>query len=380
MKRISIKPRDNWQAEVEKWGMIYHTHEGELYWDESAYYEFDAQDVEALETSSQELHNLCLEAVDRIIKKKDFDRFHIPLQARAAITRSWNSKQDGIYARMDLAYDGESSPKFLEYNADTPTTLLEAAVVQWQWSQDVFPGSDQFNSIWEALTHQWQQLRQRGKWQNWVHFSHGESVEDLMTVSLLRDSAEEIGIITKGMHMEDIGWADKEKLFIDLDDEVMTTIFKLYPWEWMIDEPFGLCALETLDKVEWLEPIWKMLLSNKMILPVLWEMFPGHQNLLPAFFGEAKGMSSYVRKPVFSREGSNVQVVKNGIVIEETMGSYGSEGMIYQGLADIPDFDGNKPVFGSWIVGHEPCGIGIRECNGWITTDLSRFVPNIIKC
>lgn len=378
MKRISIEPRPNWQAEVEKWGLVYHTHENEPYWNESAYYELSSKDVSELENATLDLHNLCLEAVDRIVSKRDFDRFKIPLQAREAIVRSWKNREDGIYGRMDLAYDGVNPPKFLEYNADTPTALLEAAVIQWQWSQDVFPGSDQFNSIWEAITHQWQELRIRGKWNGWVHFSHGESLEDLMTVSLLRDSAEEIGIHTKGMHMEDIGWADKEKLFIDLDDEIMTQIFKLYPWEWMVEEPFGICALETLDKVQWIEPIWKMLLSNKMILPELWEMFPGHKNLLPAYVGDPNGMTSYARKPVFSRDGANVQIVKDGMVLEETGGTYGDKDLIFQGFADLPEFDGNRPVFGSWVVGHEPCGIGIRECNGWITTDLSRFVPNII--
>jgi glutathionylspermidine synthase len=36
-----------------------------------------------------------------------------------------------LYGRFDLAYRGDGPPKLLEYNADTPTALFEAAVVQW---------------------------------------------------------------------------------------------------------------------------------------------------------------------------------------------------------------------------------------------------------
>ena len=56
-----------------------------------------------------------------------------------------------MYGRFDLAYDGTTPPKLLEYNADTPTSLLEAAVIQWRWQQDMRPERDQFNSIHERL-------------------------------------------------------------------------------------------------------------------------------------------------------------------------------------------------------------------------------------
>ena len=48
--------------------------------------------------------------------------------------------------------------------------------------------------------------------------------------------------------------------------------------------------------MDWIEPVWKMMLSNKAILPVLWELFPGHPNLLPSFFDRQGG--TYVKKPL----------------------------------------------------------------------------------
>ncbi len=56
-------------------------------------------------------------------------------------------------------YDGGHEPKLLEYNADTPTALLEASVTQWYWLKDTQPGADQFNSIHERLLAKWKELK-----------------------------------------------------------------------------------------------------------------------------------------------------------------------------------------------------------------------------
>jgi glutathionylspermidine synthase len=64
------------------------------------------------------------------------------------------------------------------------------------------------------------------------------------------------------------------------------------------------------------------------------------------------------------------------VVLEETDGGYGEEGHIYQAPAALPEFDGNRPVFGVWMVDHEAAGLGIREDTCRITGNLSRFVPH----
>jgi glutathionylspermidine synthase len=131
-----------------------------------------------------------------------------------------------------------------------------------------------------------------------------------------------------------------------------------------------------------IEPPWKFLLSNKGLLSVLWELFPGHRNLLPTYdspapFVDASGSgTSYVKKPRLSREGANVSLVEGGRTIEENGGDYGEEGFVYQALAPIPVFDGNRPVCGVWVVNHEACGLGMREDTRRITGNLSRFVPH----
>jgi glutathionylspermidine synthase len=99
--------------------------------------------------------------------------------------------------------------------------------------------------------------------------------------------------------------------------------------------------------------------------------------LLPAYF-EPDGLKSYARKPLLSREGANIDLVRAGDLLSRTEGEYGEEGFIYQALFELPVYDGNHPVIGSWIIGQEPAGIGIRESAGLVTDNLSRFVPHWI--
>lgn len=198
-----------------------------------------------------------------------------------------------------------------------------------------------------------------------------------MTVLYLRDTCEQAGVQTVSVHVEDIGWDKRRKKFVDLGLRPMEICFKLYPWEWMWHEEFGRHLNE--EPVRFIEPAWKMLLSNKGLLPVLWELFPDHPNLLPSYETEAPLEGRYVRKPILSREGSNVTWIENGTVVEETGGDYGEEGFVYQAPAGLPEFEGHHPVMGVWVVDHEAAGLGIREDARRITGNLSRFVPHFFR-
>ncbi len=71
-------------------------------------------------------------------------------------------------------------------------------------------------------------------------------------------------------------------------------------------------------------------------------------------------------------------IVDGDQVLAREEGTYGAEGFVRQAIAPIPCFDGQYPVIGSWIIGDEACGIGIREDTSLITRNSSRFVPHAI--
>ncbi|HEX2928251.1 MAG TPA: glutathionylspermidine synthase family protein [Candidatus Binatia bacterium] len=380
MKRVGIKPRPDWEKKVEEIGLIYHHTEGRPYWNESAYYLFGAREIDRIESATNELHEMCLKAAQQIIDQKRFKELGIPDAAIPVIKQAWEDEPPALYGRFDLAYDGEQL-KLLEYNADTPTGLLEASVAQWYWLQDLFPKLDQFNSIHEKLLAKWQELKPYIA--KLVHFAYlqppdVENSEDLMTVSYLLDIAGQAGFDTTLLKIDDIGWDAERNCFADLDDRPIRSIFKLYPWEWLLRDEYANQLLATYPLTQWIEPIWKMLLSNKGILPILWEMFPGHPNLLESHFSEPKGLNDYVKKPLLSREGANLTIRRAGSVLE-TSGPYGNEGYIYQKLARIPNFDAGYPVLGSWVIDGVAAGIGIRESATPVTDNYSAFVPHLFE-
>jgi glutathionylspermidine synthase len=177
--------------------------------------------------------------------------------------------------------------------------------------------------------------------------------------------------------MKDIGWDATARQFVDLGNLPIQSIFKLYPWEWLVHEEFGSNLLETYRNVQWIEPIWKMLWSNKALLAVLWELYPNHPNLLPAYLDGPRDLTRYVKKPKLAREGANITLVGDSTI--ETKGDYGEEGFVWQALAPMPIFEGNYPVIGSWLVDGVSCGMGIRESAGPITDNTSRFVPHMFR-
>lgn len=373
MQRHRCPPRPGWRERVEAVGLTYHSHEDGPYWDESAAYEFTAAEIAVLENAARDLHRLCLDAAEAVVERGWWDRLGLPPAAVPAIRRSWERDDFSLYGRFDLAFDGHGPPKLLEYNADTPTALVEAAVAQWFWLQDTRPDADQFNSIHERLI---------AAWRRWggteIHFSAiKDHAEDEQTVLYLRDTCAQAGLAHDAVAIEDLGWDEARRRFVDLAGKPVANCFKLYPWEWLWAEPFG--AHLAGDPVRFLEPAWKMLLSNKGLLPVLWELFPGHPNLLPAYETPAAFGGRYVRKPKLSREGANVSWFEGGIAVEESPGDYGAEGYVYQEPADLPDFDGHRAVCGVWIVDHEPAGLGLREDTRRITGNLSRFVPHFFR-
>jgi glutathionylspermidine synthase len=375
MRRIASQPRANWQKKVEDVGLTWHSGDV-LYWNEFAFYELTTREVELLAAATNQLESMTREAAQHVIDNRLYARMGIPESAVPLIERSWDAEQPSLYGRFDFAFDGRNPPKLLEYNADTPTSLLEAAVVQWYWLQETHPDRDQFNSVHERLLALWKELAPFIPRRH-VDFCSMEDAEDVMTVAYLLDTAQQAGLTATSFQVGEIGWDGNN--FVRPDDQPLGATFKLYPWEWMMREEFGSHLTES-DGTIWIEPPWKMLLSNKGILPILWELYRGHPNLLEASFDGPGRMECWVKKPLLGREGANITLhYPHGHL--EMDGDYGEEGYTYQEFAALETFDGRYPVIGSWVIGHEEGnatgGIGIRESDTPITTNMSQFVPHL---
>lgn len=286
MRRERGTPRPDWQRTVAEQGLAFGTpgRDGSgnerPYWDESVHYVFEMDEILSLEADVEVLQSMCLSAVDHVVTTERFRDFALPEWCWEQVAQSWRRSDPHLYGRFDLRYDGSGPAKLLEYNADTPTSLLEASILQWHWLQDVHPGDDQWNSLHEKLVERWGELKGLlPSSEVHVTWSGAESTgEDHITVGYLQETAAEAGLDTVGLSIEDIGWDSALDRFVDLEEAPISTVFKLYPWEWMLTDEFGKHVTRSLPETLWLEPLWKTLLSNKALLAVLWEMYPGHPN------------------------------------------------------------------------------------------------------
>lgn len=366
MLRERAIPRQNWQQKVESVGLSFHSEGGLPYWCEDHCYSFTNAEIDQLEDATNALHELCVRAAERLIVGGDLERLSIPSAYWPMIAASWQRRDPDLYGRFDLAYAGSGAPKLLEYNADTPTALLEAAVVQWYWLEDTKPAADQFNSIHERLIAAWKSVGAKMNPGDQVHFTgvFGEA-EDRVTVDYMRDVCQQAGIATVPLDVADIGWNGRD--FTDLDERAITILFKLYPWEWMLGEDFAAHLLGS--RTRFIEPPWKMVLSTKAILPILWEMFPGHPNLLPASFDRSGISGRCIEKPIHGREGEGIRLLS-----AQAPGGGGDR--VWQAYHPLPQFDGRHVVIGSWVIGGEAAGMGLRESSGPITGNDSLFVPH----
>jgi len=371
MERLTLTPRNDWRRRAEEIGFSFHTIGGKPYWDETAAYLFTAAEIDAIEEATAELERLCIAAVDKVVKENLFAPFGLSEAAAKLARDSWARGDRNLYGRFDLRVAPGEPPKLYEYNADTPTALFEASVVQWEWLETLYPGDDQFNSIHEKLIAAWPQLRLPG---GTLHLTCvRDHDEDRGTVDYLRDTAMQAGLDTQFLFIDEIGW--NGLAFTDLEDRQIQALFKLYPWEWLMAEEFAQSIGPSGLRV--IEPAWKMVLSNKAILSLLWHMFPDHPNLLPAYLEPGKIAGPAVAKPLLGREGEDIRRVSG--TEKGKPGEYGAEGFVYQALAPLPDFGGRHPVVGSWVVASQPAGIGIREDDDPITRNTSRFVPHLFR-
>lgn len=386
MRRLTLQERADWREKAEKLGFVWHSAEGEPYWDETAAFAFSMREIEEdIEAGAAALEELCFDVVNRVVTSEELlEALAIPRPFWQEIFDSWQRGDRNLYGRFDFSYDGKSPPKLLEYNADTPTGLFETGVFQWLWLEEgrktgALPkDADQFNSLHERLITAFRNYRDGAPFRLHLTCASG-SAEDRATVDYLKECADQAGLETIFLPVESIGLSSTGQ-FVDLDNAPIETLFKLYPWEWLMREEFGRAIPGSPTR--FIEPPWKSILSNKGLLALLWRFHAGHPNLVPACFaGEAAPDlgPDYVEKPLYSREGANIRIIRAGVAAGTTDGPYGAEGFIRQQLIPVPDFGGGQVILGAWMVASEPAGMLLREDRALATGNSARFIPHIIE-
>ncbi len=115
-----------------------------------------AEETACLEEATNEAYRLYCEAAQFIIEDNPefMERaLNIPKEIGERIRASWDADELSLYGRFDFILAKDGTPKILEFNADTPTSLLEASVMAME--RGCFSECDQFNGIHEGLVQSW---------------------------------------------------------------------------------------------------------------------------------------------------------------------------------------------------------------------------------
>ncbi|NCD12103.1 MAG: glutathionylspermidine synthase family protein [Epsilonproteobacteria bacterium] len=378
---------------LESIGFYWHTDSDETSYVADELVLVSNDEVEAYYEAANTLYDMFAEAGQYVIDNDLFHELNIPFNLVELIKNSWeNDVHWHLYGRFDFAGGVDGKPiKLIEFNADTPTSLYETAIIQWAMLKaNGMDEAKQFNTVFEALKENFKRLVVlEGDTEEFARYYEGwkilfssirGNIEDENTTRLLQSAANEAGFHTDFAYVDEVGFNGSEGIF--KDDENFEYWFKLIPWENIAIEEGDLALL--LDemvqeqKAIILNPAYTLLFQSKAFMKILWDLFPNHPLLLETSFEPLKGQKQ-VEKRAFGREGANTVIYERDMsVIEKTEGEYGNFKPIYQAYAELPKDEQGRSYQAGVFFAYEGCGLGFRR-GGLIMENFSKFVGHRIK-
>lgn len=355
--------------------------------------EVSEMEAEAYAEAANELYDMYIEAGDYVIENNLLHDINIPFNLVEIIKESWkNDVHWHLYSRFDFAGGLDGKPiKLLEFNADTPTVLLDTAIAQWAiLKKNGMDEESQFNNIYECIKENFQRLvtleesverfdENYGGWKILFASVHGAQ-EDEDTTKFLESIAKEAGFETSFCYMDEVEFSEDEGIFYD--GQNYEFFFKLVPWEDIAIDEGGLATVLTQivsnQKAIILNPAYTLMFQSKAFMKVLWDLYPKHPLLLETDFEPLKG--AYVQKPAFGREGENIEIIdKDGEIIDSKDGNYENFMPVFQEFTEL-NFDDKGAYYHAGVFfAYEGCGLGFRKAVRPIIDDDAKFVGHVIK-
>jgi len=350
-------------------------------------------EAEAYYEATNKIYDMYVEAAQHVIDNNLFFEIGIPFNLVEMIKKSWeNDVHWHIYGRFDLAGGVDGKPiKLIEFNADTPTSLFETALLQWAiLKENNMDEEEQFNNVYEAIQENFKRLitlfddtdKFDEKYDGWkILFSSVEgNDEEEATTRLLQQIATDAGFNTSFEYLQNVQF-DDDGIF-DADENKYEYWFKLYPFEDIAtDEPELATTLTNImqnQEAIILNPAYTLLFQSKGMLKILSDMFPNSPYLLKTSFEPLDGIKQ-VEKTVFGREGANTKILDtNNSILVQTHGEYDNYKKVYQEYVEFPkDINGKKYQAGVFFA-YEACGLSFRKGDE-IMDNMSKFVGHFIK-
>ncbi|MDD2291306.1 MAG: glutathionylspermidine synthase family protein [Aliarcobacter sp.] len=392
MKLEKLKPLSD--EYLESIGFVWHTDSDNSSYISDEIVVISEDEANAYYEATNELYDMFAEAGQYVIDNDLFHELNIPFNLVEIIKESWeNEVHWHLYSRFDLAGGIDGKPiKLIEFNADTPTSLFETAIIQWAMlKKNGLDEASQFNNLYEALKDNFKRIITLNsdieKFEEYysklgwkiLFSSISSSSEDINTTKLLQHIATEAGFNTDFEFIENVQFNDEG---IYKNDELFEFWFKLIPWENIAIEESELALILTQiiadKKAIIFNPAYTLMFQSKGFMKILWDLYPNHPLLLETSFEPLIGKKQ-VEKRCFGREGANVKIINaDQSIDEQTSGDYEGHKAIYQEYVEFPkDSNGNSYQAGIFYA-YEACALGFRR-GGKILNNMSKFVGHIIK-
>ena len=392
MKLEKLKPLSD--EYLESIGFVWHTDSDNSSYISDEIVVISEDEANAYYEATNELYDMFAQAGQYVIDNDLFHELNIPFNLVEIIKESWeNEVHWHLYSRFDLAGGIDGKPiKLIEFNADTPTSLFETAIIQWAMlKKNGLDEASQFNNLYEALKDNFKRIitldSDIEKFEEYysnlgwkiLFSSISSSSEDINTTKLLQHIATEAGFNTDFEFIENVQFNDEG---IYKNDELFEFWFKLIPWENIAIEESELALILTQiiadKKAIIFNPAYTLMFQSKGFMKILWDLYPNHPLLLETSFEPLVGKKQ-VEKRCFGREGANVKIINaDQSIDEQTSGDYEGHKAIYQEYVEFPkDLNGNSYQAGVFYA-YEACALGFRR-GGKILNNMSKFVGHIIK-
>lgn len=341
--------------------------------------------------AAKELYKMCQRAAAHVIEHDRWEELHIPKNMVNLIKFSWqDAHQEHLIGRFDLAGGIDGLPiKMIEFNADTPTILVESAEIQREQLRiNEIDTKDQFNQLNESLEQQFKRIADLNEdLHPSILVTTMGFVEDDCNADIIANAARKAGFPeVHQCHLHQVEFSPEEGIFVQVGRDEYQQFdywFKIVPWEYLAyEEPELLRILESIiirRLAVVFNPPYTLIYQSKGFMKILWELNPGHPLLLETS-NQPLSHQAQVKKVVFGREGENIQVLSDsGKVLEKSEGDFGHYPSVYQAFAEMPK-DENDYIYQAGVyVTNEPSCLSFRRIDGLIHDEDSEFVGHYIE-
>lgn len=365
---------------------------------------FSKDKIDEIRYVTNELWKI-LSKVKNYIKQLDSDdllRLGYPKELHEFISLDYLT-HDTALSRFDFVVTDDGKIKMLEINNDTPFLVQEAFYMNGEMCAefevtDVNEGCHNYlsNSFKQAIIDCSNYLGNKTPNIVITGYDIDTDFEEFCTVDFIKskipsDLNVEFEEIYKLRVVSEDNEFYKRGLYTSKMKRVDILIKPAYPYEFLINdvaedgEKLGIELLKMVKQKELalINPPSSSINQNKIVMAIIWDWYEKgiiltqHEKnivqkyMLPTYLSNdifVKTNTAYVKKPIYSREGSSVEIIKGKDIVKSQYNLYDDFQSIYQEYIQLPKqevvVEGSKVtksyIVGSFVVCDKPTALALR--------------------